>query len=232
MILKLIKPGAILAAVFLISAGGAVFAQPPAITTTVIKIGVIEYGDYDSDYAEAQRTLSALADAYNSKPEAVKSKVSFEVAIGSYDDVLDWYKKGFVNVAILSPGTVDALLAANEKDQGIKDLYIGTVTLTRAQATNDFVAPERRQETENVKYHSVCVVAANSPIKEWADLKGLAGKGQVVAFGSRFDLRTRVRKADEKAVSPDVYQISYGLVKVRNETSYNPVKWLLEFEKH
>ncbi len=68
--------------------------------------------------------------------------------------------------------------------------------------------------------------------KEWADLKGLAGKGQVIAFGSRFDLRARVRKADEKATSPDVYQISYGLVKVRNETSYNPVKWLLEFEKH
>jgi hypothetical protein len=68
--------------------------------------------------------------------------------------------------------------------------------------------------------------------KEWADLKAMAGKHQVVAFGSRYELRATVRKADEKPVSPDVYTLSLGVVRVRTDTAYEPLKSLLEFASH
>ena len=52
--------------------------------------------------------------------------------------------------------------------------------------------------------------------KEWSDLKSVAGKGTGVGFGFRYADKGRVRKADEKASSPDPYPIERGAVKVEN----------------
>jgi hypothetical protein len=65
--------------------------------------------------------------------------------------------------------------------------------------------------------------------KEWADLKSVAGTGQVVAFGQRFftfgerdqadkyfATLPRVRPASEKPQTPDLYPVNIGLAKVAN----------------
>jgi hypothetical protein len=49
---------------------------------------------------------------------------------------------------------------------------------------------------------------------EWSDLKSVAGKGTGIGFGQRYKPTGRVRKADEKAASPDPYPIARGVVKV------------------
>lgn len=67
--------------------------------------------------------------------------------------------------------------------------------------------------------------------KECADLNSLAGKHVVVGFGSRAELRPTVRKADDKPASPDTYSLSYGVVRVRSDTSYAPIKSLLDAHK-
>src|SRR5687767_2169901 len=46
--------------------------------------------------------------------------------------------------------------------------------------------------------------------KEWNDLRELAGKQQVVALGTRWSEKGKVRKYDEKAAEPDVYPIGIG----------------------
>lgn len=46
--------------------------------------------------------------------------------------------------------------------------------------------------------------------KEWADLKALAGSGEVVGIGSR-GVPSRLRWADEKLQSPDEYPTQMGL---------------------
>jgi hypothetical protein len=53
--------------------------------------------------------------------------------------------------------------------------------------------------------------------KEWSDLKAVAGTGQGIAFGSRYDLKTRVRKDTDKPETPDTYPISFGVTKVRSD---------------
>ena len=63
--------------------------------------------------------------------------------------------------------------------------------------------------------------------KEWADLKQVAGTDQIVSFGSRFELRARVRKPGERPQDPDAYSVSVGLTKVRGNTDYQPVRALL-----
>jgi hypothetical protein len=50
--------------------------------------------------------------------------------------------------------------------------------------------------------------------KEWEDLKAVAGKDTGVGFGARYKETGRIRKADEKPASPDVYPIERGVVRL------------------
>ena len=71
--------------------------------------------------------------------------------------------------------------------------------------------------------------------KEWADFKMIAGTDQIVRFGSRFESRPRVRKAEEKAADPDEYPVNFGLVKVSEmRSNYPPIPELkaLSREQH
>ncbi len=70
--------------------------------------------------------------------------------------------------------------------------------------------------------------AAATARKEWADLKSVAGTGQVVSFGTRRDMHPRVRTANDKPSNPDVYAINVGVSRVRANTDYAPVRVLLE----
>jgi hypothetical protein len=64
--------------------------------------------------------------------------------------------------------------------------------------------------------------------KEWADLKKAAGTGQVIGFGSSYDLKSlgKVRKATEKPESPDPYPLGNGLNKVGEDADYGPIRAL------
>jgi hypothetical protein len=66
--------------------------------------------------------------------------------------------------------------------------------------------------------------------KEWADLKGLAGSGQIVAFGSRYDPQARLRKADEPPANPDPYSTNFGLQKTSGRTGWAPVRALRDYK--
>jgi hypothetical protein len=51
---------------------------------------------------------------------------------------------------------------------------------------------------------------------EWADLNAVAGTGQTIGFGGRYEDNGRVRRASEAASDPDTYPLGFGLVKVKN----------------
>ena len=50
--------------------------------------------------------------------------------------------------------------------------------------------------------------------KEWNDLKAVAGKDIGVGFGQRYKDTGRIRKADDKPESPDLYPIDRGVVRL------------------
>ena len=70
---------------------------------------------------------------------------------------------------------------------------------------------------------------ADAARKEWSDLKAIAGTGQIVSIGSRYELHGRLRSAAERPERPDPYVVSAGLTKVRAETDYEPVRSLARF---
>ena len=65
-------------------------------------------------------------------------------------------------------------------------------------------------------YYSCPANQASTCRNEWADLKSVVGKGTAVGLGMRYKPAGRVRKADEKVVSPDPYPIAMGVIKVDN----------------
>lgn len=66
--------------------------------------------------------------------------------------------------------------------------------------------------------------------KEWADLKSVAGTREIVAFGSRHELRVRLRKGADRRESPDTYTVNYGVVRVRGNTDHAPIRALLDYK--
>jgi len=64
--------------------------------------------------------------------------------------------------------------------------------------------------------------------REWADLKQVAGTGQIVALGTRLS-RPTLRKKDEAPANPDPYPVNVGVHKIQGMTDYPPVRELRDF---
>ena len=67
--------------------------------------------------------------------------------------------------------------------------------------------------------------------KEWADLKSVAGTGQIIGFGGR-NQPARMRKAADKPADPDVYPVDHGVTKISaSRSDYGPIGELMAFPK-
>lgn len=80
-------------------------------------------------------------------------------------------------------------------------------------------------------YYSLKLGSEDTCKKEWADIKAVAGSGQIIAFGGR-NQPGRVRKADDKPADPDVYPLDHGLSKVNaGRGDYGPIRELMSLPK-
>src|SRR5262245_493688 len=63
-------------------------------------------------------------------------------------------------------------------------------------------------------YYSINPALSKATVAEWSDLSSVAGKGDVIAYGGRYEKNGRIRKSSEKPADPDPYPRSYnGLVR-------------------
>ena len=101
----------------------------------------------------------------------------------------------------------------------------GVFALAKPNDVNDYLPPARGY------LYFTLPSDARAARAEWADLQEVAGTGQIVAFGSRFDLHPRVRRADERPADPDPYPLNVGLTKVRGRTDYAPIRSIAQFRE-
>jgi hypothetical protein len=79
-------------------------------------------------------------------------------------------------------------------------------------------------------YFSLPDSNAELALREWADLKTVAGTRQVVGFGSSWYAgKLRVRKADERPESPDPYRMGNGVIRINADNPH--AKELLEHQE-
>lgn len=57
---------------------------------------------------------------------------------------------------------------------------------------------------------------------EWSDLKKGAGKGQIAAFGTRWNMTGRVRGLKEAPTAPDVYSMNIGVIQMAAPSGNSP----------
>ena len=88
-------------------------------------------------------------------------------------------------------------------------IRVSGVFITAGERSDVYSAPQR-----GYLYFALPKANDELALKEWADLKSIAGSRQVVGLGSSWFAKVRVRKSDEEAKSPDDYPTGNGLVKV------------------
>ena len=118
---------------------------------------------------------------------------------------------------------VDRVVLEPNADAPQRAQIWGVFTMATPNDANLYLAP--------VRGYLYFIVGENPSAaqKEWADLAGLAGSGQIVSFGSRWQLKARVRNPDAKPMNPDAYTVNTGVTRVRGNTDYAPIRALLDF---
>jgi hypothetical protein len=101
----------------------------------------------------------------------------------------------------------------------------GVFAMAKPGDRNDYLAPARGY------LYFTLAGGSQAARAEWADLKQVAGTGQIVSFGSRYQFKARLRPSDERPSSPDPYSVNFGVTKVRGRTDYAPIRELTEFKK-
>src|SRR5205807_136344 len=84
----------------------------------------------------------------------------------------------------------------------------GTFMVAKGRGGDDYEDPVR-----GYFYYTLPKGKEATAKKEWADLKKLAGTDQTIAFASRHEEKGKIRKATDKAESPDPYPLGFGLQK-------------------
>ena len=137
-------------------------------------------------------------------------------SINAFSDWIGVY--AVIDKVVVEPGT-----GAPERIQ-----IWGDFALAKTSDRNTYEAPQRG-------YLYLKIVPGKEEVcrKEWADLKALAGTGQVIGFGARNNLvsnpetRPRVRKASDKPADPDPHMVGYGMVKMGDRPgNYEPIREL------
>lgn len=101
-------------------------------TDVLIRLGVPYYDDYAKVFTDYKKRFS--------KPILIgDKKFTIQVVVGTYDEILNWYIKGSIELAVLPPGAVaDYLTPQSEKEKEkrinyLKDSYLGSVALTETE---------------------------------------------------------------------------------------------------
>lgn len=100
----------------------------------------------------------------------------------------------------------------------------GVFAMAKPDDRNDYLPPKR-----GYLYFTFNGGASQAVRAEWADLRQVAGTGQIVSFGSRYQPTARLRPADERPANPDQYALNFGVQKNRR-TDYEPIKALIAFK--
>jgi predicted acylesterase/phospholipase RssA/ABC-type phosphate/phosphonate transport system substrate-binding protein len=92
----------------------------------VIRVGITEYAKIQRTYANYERLFTELATSADNN-----ASVKFNFAVGTYGEVLDWYNKRMIDVAILSAMPVGDLMLAGDANN-LSLAYIGRLSVTPA----------------------------------------------------------------------------------------------------
>jgi len=104
-------------------------------------------------------------------------------------------------------------------------IRLSGVFITAEDNTGTYSAPRR-----GYLYFTLPRVNSELALREWRDLKSVAGTRQVIGLGSVWFGKVRVWKPNEKAKFPDAYVMGNGLIRINADQPR--AKALLNYKDH
>ena len=148
--------------------------EAAAPLTPPVRVGVVAFEDFEGEFKRWNRLFAELA-----KKE--DSEVTFDLAVGSYGDLLHWMDKGYVDLAVLTPGVFSEYFQLGKKKQAVAEKtgfeYLATDGVPTT--TSSWAIEERRNPGFHFSYHCVCVVPKDSPLKTFGDVLKASKAGQI-----------------------------------------------------
>ena len=74
-----------------------------------VRIGVVAFEDFEGEFQRWNRLFAEL-------PKEDESTLTFELAVGTYGDLLHWMDKGYVDIAVLTPGVFAEYFQLGKKE--------------------------------------------------------------------------------------------------------------------
>jgi hypothetical protein len=136
--------------------------RPPTLKKTelaplVIRVGVMYYDDDKTQYSRIEQILSALSRRDRPISEAIgRPEIVFKQAVGTYDEVLDWYRTDQIDLAIMNPGPV-ALLLEKMGDSSLDEAFVG---IRKREPSKTSLAYPISGGRSRDKYHAATKVCA------------------------------------------------------------------------
>jgi predicted acylesterase/phospholipase RssA/ABC-type phosphate/phosphonate transport system substrate-binding protein len=163
-----------------------------AIEAKEIRVGITEYQNVESAYEKYQIFFAEL-ERIAQKERSADKDTTFSFAIGTYAEVIDWYNKKLIDVAILSAMPIADLLTTSNDDEvnRIRDSYLASLNPVGGstakcggdscqrsldeQSTQCVTAQDQPPEPKT-EYRVSCVVPAEYGWKTFEDVSKYAGQ--------------------------------------------------------
>ncbi len=135
---------------------------------------------------------------------------------------------GSINVGASDPvglyGLIEKVKFEPSDEKPERVVLWGSFSVAQGERGEQYKLPEK-----GYLYFSLPEKKPEVALKEWSDLKSIAGQKEVVGFSTRYGEPAKVRKETEQPRDPDPYRTGFGLVRMQKRgTEYGPVKALLE----
>lgn len=135
-----------------------------------VRVGIIAYEDFQGELESFQHLFAKL-----SRQDAT---LRYQLAVGSYGEVLNWIDRQLIDVAILTPGVFAGLLPHGAGARDPRSCrYLATLELPPAQTS--WASPARRAQGFRTEYQSVCLVPEDSALQNIEDVRTAVEKRKI-----------------------------------------------------
>jgi len=132
-----------------------------------VRVGIVAYEDFHGELEHFEQFFAELSRR--------DPALHFQLAVGSYSDVLHWLDRRLVDVAVLTPGAFASVLP--REDRAGLCTYLATIQLP--PATSTWASAGRKAAGFHDSYAAVCLVSESSTLRSLGDLKRAAQENRV-----------------------------------------------------
>ena len=143
----------------LLISGGCLQRSPQ---TTNVLVAIVAYEDFHAEFEHFEHLFAELSQ----RDPALR----FQLAVGSYGEVLHWIDRRLVDVAVLTPGAFASVLPSDgaARAKHVPDIWLPSSFL---QPRPNGPLPQRRAAGFHDSYRSVCLVSESSTLRNVDDLR-------------------------------------------------------------